>query len=221
MEKRLMDSTRIKVGAASPNASNANTSSTDLASLVATVASEVGDVFAWMDWADDEIERASRRHPDQADALHHAFGLVRPRDIATGMGAEFVYRSHVRELLERVATGADTRIPTAAEMCLVCTQVSGKVPLHGAAAGLYFRLWLQAFPDLPIIPTQATQQVHYERLHGTRIDEYEATLRRKATDPHRLLAGIVCAGRHHGRNVTCRYAANTTSRRHDRHAPHA
>jgi hypothetical protein len=106
-------------------------------------------------------------------------------------------------------------------MCLVCAQISGKVPLHGAAAGLYFRLWLQAFPDRPITSTQAADQVHYERLHGTQIDEYEAMLRRKATDPNRLLAGIDCAGRHHGKNVTCRYAANTASRRDDRHAPAA
>ena len=219
-----MTRTRTTVGAASPrdrNVRKEHTPASEVASLVATIMSDLGDVFSSMDWADDEIEQASRRHPDQADALYHAFSLVRPRDIGTGMGAEFVYRSHVRELLERIATGADTRLPTAAEMCLVCTKTSLKVPLHGAAAGLYFRLWLQAFPDMPITPTQAAEQVHYERLHGTQIDEYEAILRRKATDPHRLLAGIDCPGRHHGKNVTCRYAANTAPRQDDRPAPAA
>jgi hypothetical protein len=124
------------------------------------------------------------------------------------MGVEFVYRSHVRELLERVAVGADTRIPTAAEMCLVCADISLKVPLHGAPAGLCFRMWLQAFPGRPITPDQAAEQVHYEQLHGTQIDEYEAVLRRKATDPNRLLAGIDCAGKHHGKHVTCRFATS-------------
>jgi hypothetical protein len=203
---------RIRVGASTPRAgkeSNEHTPASDVASLVAAVMSDLGDVFAAMDWADDEIEQASRRHPDQTHALYHAFSLVRPRDIGTGMGVEFVYRSHVRELLERVASGADTRPPTAAEMCLVCTHIGLKVPLHGAAAGLCFRLWLRAFPDRPITSTQAADQVHYERLHSTQIDEYEAMLCRKATDPHRLLDGIDCAGRHHGRNVTCRYATNT------------
>jgi hypothetical protein len=97
-----MTSTRIKVGAASPsdrNGSKEHTPGSDVASLVATVMSDLGDVFSSMGWADDEIEQASRRHPDQADALYHAFSLVRPRDIGTGMAAEFVYRSHVRELL--------------------------------------------------------------------------------------------------------------------------
>lgn len=216
-----MTTTRVKAGAASPSAGYGNTSGSDVASLVAAVMSDLGNVFASMDWAEDEIEQASRRHPDQRDTLYHAFSVAQPRDIGTGMGAEFVYRSHVRELLERVAAGADTRIPTAAEMCLVCAQTSLKVPLHGAAAGLYFRLWLRAFPDRPITSTQAADQVHYERLHSTQIDEYEATLRRKATDPNRLLASIDCAGRHHGKNVTCRYAANTASRRDDRDAPAA
>lgn len=166
-----------------------------------------------MDWAEDEIKRAIRRHPDHADALYHAFSLLQPRDIGTGMGTEFVYRSHVRELLERIAAGTDTRPPTAAEMCLVCAKVSLEVPLHGAAAGLYFRMWLQAFPDRPITPDQVAEQVHYERLHGTQIDEHAAMLRRKAADPNRLLADIDCAGRHHGEDVTCRYATSPNTAR--------
>jgi hypothetical protein len=209
-----MTRSHTTVGATSPtNGNGESTPGSDVATLVAAIMSDLGDVFASMDWADDEIEQASHLHPDQADALYHAFSLLRPRDLATSMGVEFVYRSHVRELLERIATGADTRGPTAAELCLVCAQISLKVPLHGAAAGLYLRLWLRAFPDRPITPAQAAEQVHYERLHGPQIDEYEAGLRRKATDPGRRLVDIVCAGRHHGTKVACRYAATTASRR--------
>lgn len=193
-----------KVGTTSPTSEN--TPRPEVATLIAAIVSELADVFALMGWAEDEIERASRRHPDQADTLYHAFSLLRPGDLAAGMGVEFVYRSHVRELLERVATGADTRRPSAAELCLGCARVSLRVPLHGAAAGLYLRMWLRAFPDRPITSAQAAEQVHYERLHGAQIDEYEAQLRRAATDPDRRLADIVCVGRHHGRKVTCRYA---------------
>jgi hypothetical protein len=120
--------------------------------------------------------------------------------------------------LERIPAGVDTRIPTAAEMCLVCAQASLQAPLHGAVAGLYFRMWLQAFPDRPITSDQAGEQAHYERLHGTQIDQYEAMLRRKATDPNRVLANIDCAGRHHGTHVTCRYATSPDVGQADRQA---
>ncbi|MGI5185475.1 hypothetical protein ACQEVZ_55455 [Dactylosporangium sp. CA-152071] len=211
-----MTKSRTKSSTSPLHDRNEHTSGSDVASLVATTMSDLGGLFSAMDWAEDEIKRATRRHPDQADMLYHAFSLVQPRDIGTGMGAEFVYRAHVRELLERIAAGADTRIPTAAELCLVCTQVSLQVPLHGALAGLYFRMWLRAFPDRPIASDQAAEQVHYERLHGTQIDEYEAMLRRKAADPNRLLADIDCAGRHHGKDVTCRYATPPDTGQEDR-----
>jgi hypothetical protein len=215
----LMTRSSTKTSAPStthPDGANEHTSGSDVASLVATIMSDLGGLFSSMDWAEDEIERATRRHPDQADTLYHAFSLLQPRDIGMGMGAEFVYRSHVRELLERLVAGTDTRIPTAAEMCLVCAQASLKVALHGAAAGLYFRMWLQAFPDRPITSDQAAEQVHYQRLHGAQIDEYEAMLHRKATDPNRLLADIDCAGRHHGKHVICRYATSPDTGLEDR-----
>lgn len=214
-----MTRSRIKASAPSPSDrknGNEDAPGSEVAALVATITSELGGLFSSMDWAEDEIKRAARRYPDQADVLFHAFSLLQPRDIGTGMGAECVYRSHVRELLERIAAGADTRIATAAEMCLVCAHASLRVPLHGAAAGLYFRLWLQAFPDRPITPDQVAEQVHYERLHGTQIDEYDTQLRRKAADPNRLLADIDCAGQHHGEHVTCRYATSPQTSQQDR-----
>ena len=184
------------------------TTNTDsgVAALVATVMDEVADASAVMDWAEDEIARAIRRHSDHADALYHSFGLIRPRDIGPGMGSEFVYRSHAAELLGRVAAGADTRPATAAELCLVCCEASLRTPLHGPTAGVYFRMWLRAFPDRPITPGQADEQVHYEKLYGTQIDDLERTLRQKAADPRRQLRDIDCPGKHYGIRVACRYA---------------
>lgn len=174
--------------------------------LLASVVDELADAFAVIGWAEDEIVRAISRHREHADTLYHSFGLIRPRDIGPGMGAQFVYRSHAAELLERVAAGADIRPATAAELCLFCCEVSHRTPLHGPAAGVYFRLWLRAFPDKPITPGQAGDQVHYEKLYGTRIDDLERTLRQKAADPDRQLRDIDCPGRHHGTRVACRYA---------------
>jgi hypothetical protein len=178
----------------------------DVSAMVASLTADLAGAFAMLDWAEDEIHRATRRHPAHADQLYHAFELIRPRDIGPGMSTEFVYRSHAAELLERVTAGADTRPATAAELCLVCSATSLQVPLHGAAAGCYFRMWLQAFPDHPITSEQNAERVHYERLYGPQIDDLERVARRNAADPHRRLAGIDCAGRHHGKPVTCRYA---------------
>src|SRR5262245_21204722 len=97
---------------------------TTVAALAATLTNELQDAFATIDWAEDEITRATRRHPSHADVLYHGFGLIRPRDIDPGMSTELVYRSHAAELLDRIATGADTRPATAAELCLVCCEAS-------------------------------------------------------------------------------------------------
>ena len=120
---------------------------------------------------------------------------------------EFVYRSHAAELLDRLAAGADTREPTAAEMCLACSEISQRVPLHGPAAGVYLRLWARAFPGQPATADQAEQLHWHERLHGSQIDDLEAELRRRLRDPQRRLPTVDCQGRHHGRPVRCRYAA--------------
>jgi hypothetical protein len=185
---------------------------TSLDALVAALTAGLAGPFAMMDWAEDEIARATRRHPGQADVLYHAFTLLRPRDIGPGFSTEFVYRSHAAELLDRLATGGDTRPATAAELCLVCSIVSQQAPMHGAAAGLYFRLWQSAFPAHPVTSDQAEQQMHYEKLFGPQIDDLEAELRRKTADPTRRLAEVGCAGHHHGRRVACRYATSPARR---------
>jgi hypothetical protein len=183
-----------------------HTDDTTVAALVAAVSTDGAGIVETMDWAEDEIAKAVRRHPDQADALYHAFDILRPRPIGPGMTSEFVYRSHAAELLERVAAGTDTTAATAAELCLVCAQTSQLTPMHGAAAGLYFRLWRTAFPGHPSTRELADQQVHYESLFGSVIDELEHELRGTCADPSRRLNGVDCSGRHHGQPVTCRYA---------------
>jgi hypothetical protein len=192
-------------------ARRATSGALDLACLLAQVSGGLQPLLAAMDWADEEIVAASRRHPGQADVLYHAFGALTPRNVGPGMGTEFVYRSHARELLERIAAGADLRPATAAEICLALSQVSQVAPMHGSAAGLYLRMWLQAFPDHPVTSDQADNQSHYEHLYGRQIDELEDTMRRKAADSDRQLADIDCDGRHHGEDVACRFATNDDS----------
>ncbi|GGM76678.1 hypothetical protein GCM10012275_54260 [Longimycelium tulufanense] len=164
-----------------------------------TVVLDTLDACLW--WAEDEISQAMNRHPDHADTLFHSFLLLTPTH--TLMGTEFVFRSHCRELLERVAAGEDTRSGTAAEVCCACHDISLVTPLSSPATGLYFRMWSHAFPDQPMF---GSSLAHHEALEGSTIDDLEAIARRKLGVSHRKLGEIECVGRHHGQAVRCPYA---------------
>jgi hypothetical protein len=71
---------------------------------------------------------------------------VIPADSAA-WGTEFIWRGHARELLERVADGADTQPGTAAECCIAMAEVVRAISLHGAAADFYFWMASYAFPS--------------------------------------------------------------------------
>jgi hypothetical protein len=189
-----------------PASSLAAGSRLDVQALITTFTAQTAPVFAAMQWAEEEIAAASLRYPGRADVIYHAFSVLLPRDVGPGLGTEFVYRGHVKELLKRVAAGADLRPATAAEICLALVQTSLRAPMHGPAAGLYFRMWLAAFPENPLTAEHAEHQVHYEHWHGQRIDELEADLRHKLRDPDRQVGDIACAGRHHSQQVTCSLA---------------
>jgi hypothetical protein len=136
-------------------------------------------------WAEQEIEAAQRRHPSAADRIWHSFRLLRPTPGLTR--TEPVYRSHCRELLDRVALGHDTRPGTAAECCLALSETSQQIPLGTGATGLYARMWTLA--QLP--PVELTDnREHYEALQGPLIDELEAWLRTKLRQPWRVLPSV-------------------------------
>jgi hypothetical protein len=163
-------------------------------------------IFERMDTAEEEIALAQKRHPEASDRLYHSFKLLVPTH--ERMEYEPVYRSHCRELLDRVATGADTRIGTAAEVCCTLHDVSLIAPLRSAAAGLYFRMWRSA--GLPDFPELVPASENHEALEGSRIDDHEAEARRKLTDPTRTLDEVECRGMHHGEHVACTLAPAPT-----------
>jgi hypothetical protein len=158
------------------------------------------DVSRQLEWAEDEIGQAMQRHPSQRDVLYHSFSLLRPTH--EFMSTEFVYRSHCREILERLVADADTRPGTAAEVCCICCDMSLRVPLRSPAAGLYLRMWTAAFPDQPMF---AEPSQHHEALEASTIDDLETTLRRKLTVKSRTLPNITCTGEHDGETVQCKY----------------
>ncbi|MEV0891668.1 hypothetical protein [Promicromonospora sp. NPDC050262] len=165
----------------------------------------IGTTLEQMEWAESEIDAAIARHPDRGDLLYHGFGLLVPTHdlMATG----FVSRSHYRELLDRLATGQDTRPGTAAEVACACAEASLAAPLSSTAAGLYFRMWESAFPDKPPITDRGQ---HYEALEGSSIGALEVTSRRTLAREDRVVGDISCTGVHHGEAVPCTFA--TTAR---------
>jgi hypothetical protein len=163
---------------------------------------------AQLDWAEDEIQAAQQRHPAAADHLYHAIVLLAPTSPL--MKTEFVYRSHCRELLNRIVEGGDTREATAAEVAAVCSEVSLVLPLGTAGNTLYRRTWTQAFPDQPVF--DAAETVHYAYVAGDRTDQLETKMRRLLRQPTRSLDGVACPGRHFTEpRPDCPYAATTAA----------
>ncbi|MCK9877856.1 hypothetical protein MXD59_19090 [Frankia sp. Ag45/Mut15] len=160
----------------------------------------VADALVQAQWAEEEIEAAGKRHPGQQDLLFHSFTLLVPT--LTRMATEFVYRSHCREILERVVRGEDTGRGTAAEVCCLCADISRTVPLTSPAAGLYFRMWAIAFPGRPIAEDR---RMHHEALDGSRIDDFENLARARLSVAGRRIGSFECTGKHHGQRVSCRF----------------
>lgn len=178
-----------------PKISQNETVSGLLSDLTSTVDVAVNQI----EWAEDEIRNATSRQPSDGDLLYHSFPLLRPTHKL--MTTEFVYRSHCKELLERLVDDTDTRPGTAAEVCCLCSDMSQIAPFRTPAAGLYFRMWSAAFPDKLI----DGKLQHYEALEGSNIDDLEATARRKLAVTDRKLCKVTCSGRHHGETIQCKF----------------
>jgi hypothetical protein len=76
-----------------------------------------------MEIAEGLIEELSQEHPERADLIWHSFSLLRPTHDLMHK-SDVIYRSHCREILQRVIDGADTRPGTAAECCIVCCETA-------------------------------------------------------------------------------------------------
>lgn len=173
---------------------------------------QLGPIFELMDMADDEIAEAQARHPESADLLYHGFKLLCPAEGAPAtMRTWFVFRSHCRELLERVAAWPDshdevTPWPTNAELVAHICEASQQAPLTTAATTLYMRAWKAAFPDRPEAFDVLDGGEHYEHVAGGRADTLASTVRGKLRQPERRIRVDHCPGRHHGEPApSCRF----------------
>lgn len=105
--------------------------------------------FRDMEIAEEEIALAIERHPEQRDAIWDSFQYCM-RGPVLGQAPEKVYRSHMRELIERVAAGAsDKEIndATNAEICWMLKDLALIAPLNADGFYLYYTCFSAAFPE--------------------------------------------------------------------------
>lgn len=164
----------------------------------------IADQSDQWEWAENEIKKARARHPRHADRIWHSFHLLRPRTELTLLKFEMPFRSHCREILNRVVAGEDTRPGTAAEVWCGMRELSRLSPFTSAAAGLYMRMWRAAgFPEFPEF-SEASR--HHEALEKPLIDNHEQLARQKLAMDDRRPRDIKCMGLHHAEPVVCVYA---------------
>ncbi len=174
-----------------------------LKELLDDTTNKIGLYLDCLDWEEDEIQAAMRRHPRAADTLWHSNMLLCPNDNGR-LTTEWVFRSHCRELLERVAAGEDTRPATDAEICCMTLAIATRTPIRSTASAMHMRLWHRAFPGKPIL--RDDEITGYETVRGTKMDDLERETRAKLAVKDRVLGTITCAGQHHGVTVNCAYA---------------
>jgi len=174
---------------------------TGAAEILAGIEDALGSIFERIRWAEDEIAQAQLRHPEDADKLYHSFALLSGDEASARMGVEVVYRAHVREILERVAHGEDTRPGTALEVVIGLLAAAERAPLSHEGFGLCARLWAAA--GLPDHDGFADKLDHIEALHAARIDSEEIAARHACRNDTRKLGRIECDGWHHGRETYC------------------
>ncbi|WP_370112931.1 hypothetical protein [Streptacidiphilus sp. MAP12-33] len=151
---------------------------------------ETASVLAVFGWAEEEIEKAQRRHGEtgRGPIWRAGFSLARPALDRTRT-SEMLYRSHAAELLDRLATGEDTRPATTAEMIAALMETALGAPLTPSAFCLTMRLFLRAFPQTAVslfTDTNTLDPAAYKNVHGAKADEHEAELRRKLTQNSRM-----------------------------------
>lgn len=105
----------------------------------------VDSTFDRMKEAELEIADAQARWPDKADELHAAFQILAPPELLRRTPR--AYPAHVRELLERVATGHDTRPGTCAEVLAGLLHVGTVTPINAAARAVVKHCFAKVFPE--------------------------------------------------------------------------
>lgn len=96
------------------------------------------------------VMQAAHEYPDHVGPLTLATPMLAPTDPLMERGHKQLYDSHVAELISRIVHDEDLTLPTAAEILVVCSEVSLRAPLDRSGYALYCSVFREVFPDHPI-----------------------------------------------------------------------
>lgn len=175
--------------------------SIDIGTDVRELIADLDDELELIGIAEDCISSAQRRHGEalvirdrsgrvisEKGPIWRSFRLLEPTHPLLRR-ANWLYREHCREILDRVAAGEDTRPGTGVEALMALLETSLKAPLAGAASGLCFRLFHRHCPDrarevfLDSSPTVGD----YEGMYGSAMDDLETKARHRLQQQWRRL----------------------------------
>lgn len=142
---------------------------------------QIRKAFSNMAIVEDEIATYKVKYPEKVTHLHRAFLACGDVDSAMYALCDSVFLSHVREILERVATGKDLRPGTRAELLTLLHSFSLKTPLTADSFLLYKRLF-----EATVGPLDAGDYNPGESYAGA-IDELERIMVKKLTKKERKL----------------------------------
>ena len=145
---------------------------------------EIITIFKLMEIAEEEIQAAVETRPLESVTINRTFRLCCPKMVLFGSRHPDLYRSHVRELIERVVNGDDTRPGTKAEVLATLSQISFVSTLVDSAHTLMARLMKEVMPGYE--PPTDDNWIAQEPWPGA-VDKELAGMRHKLVDPERLL----------------------------------
>jgi len=159
----------------------------DIGELMAMTGCKSGSVvsrtFAMMEIAEEEIDKAERADPENAEAIHDVFRLCCPTAVLRD-APDNCYRAHVRNICERAAKGEDMRPATDGELMACLCFTSMGAPLDRVHSLLYYRL---AKANLDFDMPEWDDGLWQESWPGE-CDEVEKDMRRRLRDDGRKAA---------------------------------
>lgn len=149
------------------------------------VARSISRTFARMEIAEELVAAAKKtaRGRPRRNAIDVVFEYACPTE-AIRDKSDDVYRSHVRELIDRAIVDEDMRPPTKAEILCGLLALSLKAPPSSEIRNLVDVLWADVMPQHPIDEPPNTRPVH--TAWSSETTELYAEIRRRFPDAMRV-----------------------------------
>lgn len=106
---------------------------------------KLSQVFEQMQWAEEEIKAAEQQHMECWARVHDAFRYLAWK-LMVGP-CERIYRTHVREIIERVIAGEDLRRGTWAEVLATLSEASLEAPLNQTGLAAMVQAFGKVYSD--------------------------------------------------------------------------